>query len=260
MNYEERYNQALEIAKHYHDRDNIHFLEHIFPELRESEDEQHRKWILEYLYNGLRKSDEQFKDQYKSAIAWLEKQGEKTIPKNIDDAALQYVDTCAVDGEVTHGNITEPYWNNHSMMNAYKAGWLEKQGEQTFWSEEDEDIVDIAIRIIQNGGDDCAGILDSNKALRWLKSLKDRLQPQPKQEWSEEDNTRFNHLIGFIQKYGYQYFASGDKVIDWLKSLNPQNRWKPSEEQMQALFEAKLASTKNREYFLGLLYEDLKRL
>lgn len=55
--------------------------------------------------------------------------------------------------------------------------WLEKQGEQKpTWSEEDEDSVDIAIRIIQNGGDDCAGILDSNKALKWLKSLKDRIQ------------------------------------------------------------------------------------
>ena len=27
------------------------------PELKESEDEIHRKWILEYLYDGYRKSD-----------------------------------------------------------------------------------------------------------------------------------------------------------------------------------------------------------
>jgi hypothetical protein len=58
--------------------------------------------------------------------------------------------------------------------------WLEKQGEQnindkTGWSEEDEDSVDIAIRIIQNEGDDCAGILDSDRALKWLQSLKQRL-------------------------------------------------------------------------------------
>ena len=50
-------------------------LETLVPELKESEDEQHRKWIIEYLYDGLRKSDEQFKDQFKRAIAWLEKQG-----------------------------------------------------------------------------------------------------------------------------------------------------------------------------------------
>lgn len=63
-------------------------LETMFPELKESEDEQHRKWILEYLYDGLQKSDEQFKSQFKCAIAWLEKQGEKkeisiTIPDNL---------------------------------------------------------------------------------------------------------------------------------------------------------------------------------
>ena len=41
------------------------------------EDEKHRKWILEYLYDGLQKSDEQFKGQFKCAIAWLEKQVEQ---------------------------------------------------------------------------------------------------------------------------------------------------------------------------------------
>ena len=48
--------------------------EFIFPELKESEDEKSKKWILEYLYDGLRKSDEQFKDHFRTAIAWLEKQ------------------------------------------------------------------------------------------------------------------------------------------------------------------------------------------
>ena len=50
-----------------------------------SEDEIHRKWILEYLYDGLRKADEQFKDHFKSAIDWFEKQkpAEKSeIPTN----------------------------------------------------------------------------------------------------------------------------------------------------------------------------------
>ena len=45
--------------------------------LKESEDEKSKKWILEYLHDGLRKSDEQFKDHFKAAISWFEKQGEK---------------------------------------------------------------------------------------------------------------------------------------------------------------------------------------
>ena len=60
----------------YHSTAGIDDIEYIFPELRESEDEIHRKWILEYLYDGLRKADEQFKDHFKSAIDWLEKQKE----------------------------------------------------------------------------------------------------------------------------------------------------------------------------------------
>ena len=52
-------------------------LEVLIPELAESEDERHRKWILEYLYDGLRKTDEQFKDHFKAAIAYLEKQKAK---------------------------------------------------------------------------------------------------------------------------------------------------------------------------------------
>ena len=55
--------------------------EFIFPQLVESEDEIHRKWILEYLYDGLRKADEQFKDHFKSAINWLEKQKEPHFTK-----------------------------------------------------------------------------------------------------------------------------------------------------------------------------------
>lgn len=56
--------------------------EHYFPELKESQDEIHRKWILEYLYEGLQKSNKQFKGQFKSAIDWLEKQKEHLKSKD----------------------------------------------------------------------------------------------------------------------------------------------------------------------------------
>ena len=61
-------------------------IEYIFPELKESEDEKSKKWILEYFYDGLRKSDEQFKEQFKTAIAWLEKQ---VSPQMVADAYLR---------------------------------------------------------------------------------------------------------------------------------------------------------------------------
>lgn len=81
MNYEQKYKEALEKARQLcaypTSKPFIGDLQDLFPELKESEDEQHRKWILEYLYDGLRKSDEQFKNQFKCAISWLEKQGKQ---------------------------------------------------------------------------------------------------------------------------------------------------------------------------------------
>ena len=83
IDYKKKYNEALERARKIHNEilnnELLGFpdqIREIFPELKDGEDERHRKWILEYLYDGLRKADEQFKDHFKSAIDWLEKQKE----------------------------------------------------------------------------------------------------------------------------------------------------------------------------------------
>lgn len=75
MNYRKKYENALEKAKSLHNSMfvNNDILEQIFPELKESEEEQHRRLILEYLYDGLRTSDEESKEQIKTAIDWFEK-------------------------------------------------------------------------------------------------------------------------------------------------------------------------------------------
>lgn len=55
------------------------------------------------------------------------------------------------------------------------------------WSEEDEKLYTSALWHIKNscgnGGKDSG----EYEVYNWLKSIKDRIQPQPKQEWSEED-------------------------------------------------------------------------
>lgn len=48
MNYEKRYNEALQRAKKLYGQGTItESLCFVFPELKESEDEQSKKWILE---------------------------------------------------------------------------------------------------------------------------------------------------------------------------------------------------------------------
>lgn len=137
------------------------------------------------------------------------------------------------------------------------------------WSEEDENMCSQVINEIEAIKSNSSTIFEKNIAqdkIDWLNSIKDRVQP--KQELSEEDEKKINGLIkGLEDRMGFGWASqpfTREEYIELLKSLKyriqQQPHWKPSEEQMEALFEAKLASIKNREYFLGLLYEDLKKL
>lgn len=144
MDYEKKYKEALERARICHkDLMNLDgvvarmakdFFEEVFPELKESEDEQHCKWILEYLYDGLRKSDEQFKDQFKAAIAWLEKQAEqkpvdKVEPKfrvgdwiiKNDDSSINIDYSCCEITKVENGNYTIESIYGHKVYNTFET-------------------------------------------------------------------------------------------------------------------------------------------
>ena len=78
MNYEERYKEALAIAKKL-DEEGCHVLRDVFPELAESEEEKIRKAIIEHF----KQEEDKFKAltfngyYYKDVYAWLEKQGEQ---------------------------------------------------------------------------------------------------------------------------------------------------------------------------------------
>jgi hypothetical protein len=139
---------------------------------------------------------------------------------------------------------------------------IEKQGEQKpSWSEEDELMLQRCIA-------DFEYLLKTDKEffmsrykeqIDWLRFLKGRVQPQPKQEWSEEDEKMLDSIIDCIDGTGLLDFDQ----IDWLKSLNPQNRWKPGEKQMEALnwvaYNYALMN-EGTEKNLQSLYNDLKKL
>ena len=163
----DKYSEALERAKQGLPIDEI------FPELKESEDEQSKKWILEYLYDGLRKSDEQFKGQFKAAIAWLEKQGEQNPTRDystleITDVVRQALQEC------------EDYRNIRADLYAARVGatvetLIQKQGGQkpAEWSEGDKMMIKHIIDIIKRAGYyaamNTAFYVDE---IAWLKSLR----------------------------------------------------------------------------------------
>ena len=75
---------------------------------------------------------------------------------------------------------------------------------------------------------------DAKKALAWL----EKQGEQKPAEWSEEDKNRLNRICDFLwknRKGDTSEIYQQEKDIAWLKSLRPQNHWKPSEEQLLSL-------------------------
>ena len=158
MDYKERYEKALAIArKLYNEAKAIGFTsdmvdyELIFPELKESDDERIRKELINFFkhYPNIIVKKERRNDW----IAWLEKQ------------------------RYSEFELENEYWRGYDDD-------AKKQGEQKpAWSEEDEEMfkrfVDLIPQYMTAHG--------YNELFNWFKSLKDRVQPQPKQEWSEEE-------------------------------------------------------------------------
>jgi len=127
------------------------------------------------------------------------------------------------------------------------------------WSEEDENMLKSVIATCELAEQD----RDSSPAkhllemqTNWLKSLKDRVQPQPK--WSEEDIVAIDCAVDVLNKDLPTLAAS----IKRLKSLRPQNTWKPSDEQMEALDSTLQYSqvSHNSYEHLNSLFNDLKKL
>lgn len=133
-----------------------------------------------------------------------------------------------------------------------------------WWSEEDEHnlngIID-EIRANQNEGPSC-DIKTYNRFLDWLKSIKDRVQPQHNQAWSEEDEAYKLFAISAVEYYYDEENPLQKAIVNWLKSLKDRLSWKPSKEQMDALLGVMVESGYNYiDYnILESLYNDLKKL
>ena len=73
-------------------------------------------------------------------------------------------------------------------------------------------------------------VLKSKEWIAWLEK-----QGEQKPAWSKEDEVKINRIVACLENLNV---ADNDillKDVDWLKSLRPQNTWKPSDMQMKAL-------------------------
>jgi hypothetical protein len=95
--------------------------------------------------------------------------------------------------------------------------------------------------------------------IMFLKAIRDGEYGLSKQEWSEEDEKTFNSIFNDFKQDVIPDKEDQEWLKNRLKSLRPQPHWKPSEEQMKALF---AASERNDKLgaILNNLYNGLKKL
>lgn len=153
MDYEKKYKEALERAREYHkvDYDNTMKLyakgtmEYLFPELKESEGEKIRKWLIgyfnQYIIDGM---PQVFGNglNVKDVLAWLEKQGEQKPTTDIQNLTWEDIEKI---GEII--NIVQ-YENPNGIgakclyTDVLERFLDEKQTKQKVINDTDEEIVE----------------------------------------------------------------------------------------------------------------------
>ena len=240
----------------------------LIPELAESEDERVRKEIINY-FQCQSEEEPTRKEVHNKWIAWLERQGDYA---NFRDKA-QVGDRITKNEDGVLVNLSQLNRVAKPKENKGNIG-----GISANWSEEDEMFVHGLIRGLAAKRDihghttfssDC---IDITETIDWLKSLQDRVQPQPKQEWSDEDEDYLFLLNSICKDAEEKYRNSPDVLVrkeianarNWLKSLRPHNRWKPSSEQiglLQAIInEPNNATSESCQIVLKDILEQLKKL
>lgn len=151
--------------------------------------------------------------------SWFEKQAEQKSDSFCKEHCKGYQETgkCFADGECKAKREAE---------------------QKSAWSEDDERMLHTIIADFKGFIRDNTSTLEShfNECIDWLKSIKNRVQPE--QEWSEDDEIGLGDALWAIKQartiakdendMGNLWYAE-----KWLKSLRPQNTWKPSDDEIE---------------------------
>ena len=131
------------------------------------------------------------------------------------------------------------------------------------WNEEDERMLIWLCRIVHSQRVGKVITLREESELgEWMDKWLNH-NPQPKQEWSEEDKRILSTLTKYLENKGGGIDGwECSFLANWLKSLKDRYAWKPSKEQMEAIKDAIefLGCTKKVREDLKSLYEQLKKL
>lgn len=235
--------------------------EDIFPELRESEDERIKTFIrgllLPHIADSHIEGDKIVHnkdiDNYRKALAWLEKQGEQK-PNPYSGTSFEYNGhtwgMCARDNGVEiliDGHIKGRVFTNDSNAKEMFIKALERVEEQNSKGYK---------------------LTDCDKNSWWedFKAYASCTIEQKPAEWSEEDEINLEKAIWYVENPA-PMVVKDSMLVDWLKSLKerccPQKHWKPSRKQIEAIRIAAEVGTANNSWAMNVLkdlYEQLKAL
>lgn len=276
----QRYDEAIGKAKKWYDANTNEgyrgIFEEIFPELKKSEDERIRKGLISHLKELKERAVEgsflKHPTHYDAWIAWLEKQGEQK-PADKVEPKFKVGDTI----KDPYGNLYHiaeildySYKTNDGRFILFKNQEIYTLSNLTAWSKEDEYCLDGAIDTEMYMLDVVNGIKkfdvgnesikeECTKELNWLKSLKGRVQL--KQEWSEEDEKMLDEMYKFFDTHKIPSLKHDMKdYAKFIKSFKPQNTWKPSITQLNALSIVSKGNAPDDIEAIVSLYSDLKKL
>ena len=217
-------------------------IQHIFPELKESEDE---KWIPKEIIKYLKE-----KGDFRSCwIAWLEKQG----------VHAKFINGIQVGDKVTRSEYGV-------LVNLSKLNRVaNKQGEQKllYVNDNAKEMFIKALERVEEQNKKGYKLTDCDKNSWWedFKAYTSCIIEQKPAAWSKEDEniivkikTKIAQCNGFNKK-------NREEVFSLIDSLRPQSTWKPSDEQMNTLeyYMHTLICNEHKEVLFGL-YADLKKL
>ena len=198
-----------------------------------------------------------------SAFDMIEKQCEQKnvgeIAKEVckdKESAVAFLKSAEIMNE--KGELAEQYRQDEQkptneemkiiLQTEYEKGRADAIAEcQKEWSEEDGSMLYSVMETEQYMLDVVNGVKkfdvgndDIRKAcaeeLNWLQDLKNRALTQPKQEWSEDDESMYTRCVGILGKcYMGNLPTEVEEELNWFKSLKNRYTWKPSDEQILAL-------------------------
>lgn len=192
---------------------------------KESEDERIRKEIIAFLthyHTGQGNSV-----AYDNArIAYLKKQKEPPT-----DAKLERVVKAArrvlnnwLDG-TDCPDVSGDFAELEYAIREYDGEEKQKEQKPAEWSEEDELLRNACVAFIQD--EKFKGYERAYECVDWLKSLFERFNLQPKQEWSEEDEKDIQKASDCLRDYANNYVQGGNSKLylqslaDRIESLRP---------------------------------------